>query len=221
MAAQLGLDSVEELEAAIDSMEGIAEDGGEVENIAREARVRSAYLDWCKEYRKQPDESRFPTFSSNYLEMEVFAAEAGKEMALNEYADCTEEEYAKLTAAATQAEQAVSDRQAQKEAERKAAAEKKAEQERQMAKQRAEEAKAAAERRLKLEAEKVALAAEREKAKEERGTLLSCLHIIINFPLVVETHAVLMDCSQACRNGRIRAKKDRRTGEEGSPSSSR
>lgn len=142
-------------------------------------------------------------------------------MALNEYADCTEEEYAKLTAAATQAEQAVSDRQAQKEAERKAAAEKKAEQERQMAKQRAEEAKAAAERRLKLEAEKVALAAEREKAKEERGTLLSCLHIIINFPLVVETHAVLMDCSQACRNGRIRAKKDRRTGEEGSPSSSR
>ena len=82
LAAQLGLSSVEELEAAIDSLEGIADDGGmlEGENLAREARVRSAYLEWCKEYGKEPDESRFTQFSSNYLEMEEYAKESGKSM---------------------------------------------------------------------------------------------------------------------------------------------
>lgn len=98
MAAALGLESVEELEDAIDSMEGIASDGGllEGDNLAREARVRSAYLEWCKEYGKESNEARFQQFSSNYLEMEEFAKESGKEMALNEYADCTEEEYAAM-----------------------------------------------------------------------------------------------------------------------------
>ena len=98
MAAQLGLESVDELEAALDSLEGIADDGGvlEGENLAREARIRSAYLDWCKEYGKEPIESRFVQFSSNFLEMEEYANENGKEMLLNEYADCTEEEYVKL-----------------------------------------------------------------------------------------------------------------------------
>lgn len=99
MAAQLGLESVEELEAAIDSLEGIAPDGGELEpeNLAREARVRSAYLEWCKEYEKDPDETRFTQFSSNYLQMEEYAQESGKAMLLNEYADCTEEEYVQRT----------------------------------------------------------------------------------------------------------------------------
>ena len=46
LAKALGLESVEELEVALDSLEGIAEDGGELdpENLSREARVRSAYL---------------------------------------------------------------------------------------------------------------------------------------------------------------------------------
>ena len=98
MAAQLGLNSVEELEVALDSLEGIAPDGGELDtgDLAREARVRSAYLDWCKENGKEADESRFPTFSANYLEMEEYAKESGKEMLLNDYADCTEEEYTNL-----------------------------------------------------------------------------------------------------------------------------
>jgi hypothetical protein len=89
---------VEELEEIIDSMEGIGPDGGPLEgdNLAREARVRSAYLDWCKEYGKESDEARFQQFSSNYLEMEEFAKESGKEMGLNEFADCTEEEYAAM-----------------------------------------------------------------------------------------------------------------------------
>jgi hypothetical protein len=89
---------VEELEAAIDEMEGIAPDGGVIEgdNLAREARVRSAYLEWCKEYGKESDETRFQQFSKNFLDMEEFAKETGKEMSLNEYADCTEKEYAAL-----------------------------------------------------------------------------------------------------------------------------
>ena len=104
MAAKLGLGSVEELEVAIDSMEGIADDGGELEkdNLAREARIRSAYIEWCKEYGKPQDESRFPQFATNFLAMEEFAKEAGKDMVLNEYADCTEEEYARLTAKKTE-----------------------------------------------------------------------------------------------------------------------
>ena len=95
MAKTLGLESVEELEAALDSMDGIAEDGGELEsdNIAREARVRSAYLGWCKDNGKKPDESRFPAFSNNFLTMENYSKETGKEMILNKYADFTEAEY--------------------------------------------------------------------------------------------------------------------------------
>ena len=50
LAKQLGMDSVEELEEALDAMEGIAADGGAIDTSdVREARVRSAYLDWCKE----------------------------------------------------------------------------------------------------------------------------------------------------------------------------
>jgi hypothetical protein len=96
---QLGLESVEELEVALDSIEGIAEDGGELDttNISREARIRSSYMDWCKKYSKTPDESRFPTFSKNFLAMEEYARENNKEMILNKYADCTEEEYIAIT----------------------------------------------------------------------------------------------------------------------------
>jgi len=98
LAEQLGLDSVEELEQALDAMAGIDTDGGEIDTSdVREARVRSAYLDWCKEYGKTADESRFPTFTSNFLAMEEYAQENGREMVLNKYADCTEDEYRQLT----------------------------------------------------------------------------------------------------------------------------
>ena len=92
------MESIEELEQAIDAMDGIDTDGGEIDTSdVREARVRSSYLDWCKEYGKTSDESRFPTFSSNFLAMEEYAKENGREMVLNKYADCTEEEYRELT----------------------------------------------------------------------------------------------------------------------------
>lgn len=98
LAKALGLSSVEELEEAIDAVQGFDTDGGPLDTSdVREVRVRSAYMDWCKEYGKQPDESRFPTFSSNFLAMEEYANENGREMVLNKYADCTEEEYRKLT----------------------------------------------------------------------------------------------------------------------------
>jgi hypothetical protein len=86
---------VEELEDAIDFLEGIDPEGVEMDDgdLAREARVRSSYMDWCKEFGKESDETRFNQFFKNYLEMEDFSKDTGKEMVLNEFADYTEEEY--------------------------------------------------------------------------------------------------------------------------------
>ena len=88
-------------------MDGIAEDGGELDptNVSREARIRSAYMDWCKEYKKEADEDRFATFSENFLIMEKMSQDSGREVVLNEYADCTEEEYIALTSAKTDPEE--------------------------------------------------------------------------------------------------------------------
>jgi hypothetical protein len=58
-------------------------------------RVRAAYSSWCKMYNKEPDEGRFPKFKGNYLIMERMAIEQGREVSLNEFADCTPEEYRK------------------------------------------------------------------------------------------------------------------------------
>lgn len=101
LAEQLGMGSVEEMEAALDAMEGIADDGGELsDNLVREARVRASYIGWCKENGKEADEMRFQVFMSNFLAMEEYAKESGKQMTLNKYADCTEEEYVSLTSPA-------------------------------------------------------------------------------------------------------------------------
>lgn len=171
MAEKLGLESVEELEVAIDSLEGIAPDGDflDNENLAREARVRSVYLDWCKQFGKEPDESRFPQFSSNFLEMEEFNKESGKEMLLNEYADFTEEEFEKMMNAPETEEEVevtASEEDAEaKVAEEEAAAAAKAEAEAAAAAKAAEEAKAKA-------AAEAAKAAAEAKKKEEEGKWL-------------------------------------------------
>lgn len=168
LAAQLGLDSIEELEAVIDSMEGISPDGTEMEgdNLAREARVRSAYLDWCKEFGKTADEGRFPQFMSNFLEMEEFASESGKEMVLNEYADFTEAEYTALAADQegedTTASSAVAAAKVEKEGEDAAAA--KAEADREAA-ARAAAVKAEREAAAKAAADKKAAALAEQEAK--------------------------------------------------------
>lgn len=143
------------MEKAIDTMEGIAEDGGETksDNIAREARVRSAYLEWCKEFGKKQDEERFKVFSENFLTMEKFSKETGKEMTLNQYADFTEEEYK----AATEAE-------AKKEEEAKNAAEE--------AKKKAEEENAAKAREeaAKIKAAKEKKDMELQKKRDEAAS---------------------------------------------------
>ena len=169
MAEKLGLESVEELEVAIDSLEGIAPDGDflDNENLAREARVRSVYLDWCKQFGKEPDESRFPQFSSNFLEMEEFNKESGKEMLLNEYADFTEEEFEKMMNA-PETEEEVEVTASEEDAEAKVAEEEAAA----AAKAEAEAAaKAAEEAKAKAAAEAAKAAAEAKK-KEEEGKWL-------------------------------------------------
>ena len=60
-------------------------------------RVRTAYSGWCKMYKKEPDEARFPKFKSNYLIMEKLAIQQGREVFLNEFADCTPDEYEKAS----------------------------------------------------------------------------------------------------------------------------
>lgn len=177
MAAQLGLNSVEELELAIDEMEGISEEGTAMEsdNLAREARVRSAYMEWCKEYNKEQDELRFPQFYKNFLEMEEFAKESGKEMVLNEYADFSEEEYTKMTSEKEEKEAAAAKAKADEAAAAKAKAEEEA----------AAKAKAAAEKeaaaRKEAEARKKAEEEEKKKARAEAGTYTPILLAIYAF----------------------------------------
>ena len=180
------MESVDELEVALDSMAGVAEDGGELDptNLSREARIRAAYLDWCKEYGKEPDEERFPTFSSNFLVMESYAQENGKDMQLNKYADCTEEEYVALTTGAEVTveeveepaveEEEVVEAQAEEEEVVEEVVDSVAEEEAAAAAEAAEkaeaEAKAAAEKaeaEAKAAVEKAKAAAEKKKQEEE------------------------------------------------------
>lgn len=172
---------MDELEAAIDSMEGIAPDGGPIEgdSLAREARVRSAYIDWCKEYGKEQDEARFQQFSANFLDMEEYAKETGKEMALNEYADCTEEEYAALAQgmdAVKEAESAIKAAEEElkaKAVEDEAAAKKAAEAEAKAAaaaEAAAKRAEAEAKRKAEIEAKKKAAEEAKQAALAEKGT---------------------------------------------------
>jgi hypothetical protein len=66
----------------------------------------TAYQEWCHNYNKEPDRIRFATFSSNYMAMRESAQNSGKELRLNEYADCTAEEYSRITSRQKAAEEA-------------------------------------------------------------------------------------------------------------------
>lgn len=168
LAEKLGFKTVYEMEAAIDSMQGISEEGVEIEsdNIAREARIRSAYMDWCKEYGKDSNEDRFKIFYDNFLTMEKFAQETGREMSLNQYADWTEGEYRAASKARAE-EEAISDK-AKEEALNKAAEEKNIAEAENVAKANAIEEKAASEKQSKEERNERADAAKRAMASEER-----------------------------------------------------
>merc|ERR1712151_220899 len=72
-------------------------DGGDLDtSVAREARIRSEYLEWCKKYDKTNDEARFQIFSENFLQLEEYSKENDVPMKLNKYADLTEDEYMEL-----------------------------------------------------------------------------------------------------------------------------
>lgn len=146
-------------------LDGVAPDGGELESntdISREARIRSAYMEWCNSYNKEPDESRFRTFSKNFLTMEQYSKEEGKKMQLNKFADCTEAEYATLREKAKAAP--VDDAIAKEKAEAEAAAKAEAAKAEAAKTAAAEAAKAEA---AKAEAEAAAKVAEQKKKVDE------------------------------------------------------
>jgi hypothetical protein len=59
--------------------------------------IRFIYDEWCEAYGKEPDEGRFAVFVENYARIEAWAEESGEEATLNVFADCTEEEYLRLS----------------------------------------------------------------------------------------------------------------------------
>ena len=42
------------------------------------ARVHPVYLDWCRKFSKEPNDSRFATFASNYIKQENAKAREDK-----------------------------------------------------------------------------------------------------------------------------------------------
>lgn len=107
LAEELGLESVEELEDALDAMAGISSEGIELEgaDIAKEAKIRSEYMTWAKKFGRDQSEERFQIFSANFVQMEEYSASQGKAMELNQYADLTAEEYSELMNPTTEEEE--------------------------------------------------------------------------------------------------------------------
>jgi hypothetical protein len=99
--------SLEEFEAALAIyQQSVTTSGGALDNrtVQQEAKLRAsyvecrkAYLAWCAQYNKQEEALRFATFAANYLAMKEYARSSksggGRQLVLNEYADCTKEEY--------------------------------------------------------------------------------------------------------------------------------
>jgi hypothetical protein len=77
----------------------------ELESLVRASyqECRNVYIEWCQTYGKQEEALRFATFSSNYIAMRQFANQAGTELRLNQYADCTKDEYSSLVNAPSEA----------------------------------------------------------------------------------------------------------------------
>lgn len=69
-------------------------------SLFRKSQLLTAYLDWCRNYGSQPSENRFQQFSQNYAKMEAVAQQTGQFPAFNAFADYSEEEFARMNAAA-------------------------------------------------------------------------------------------------------------------------
>ena len=62
-----------------------------------EALIRSEYIAWVQQFGKSADEARYQIFKKNYMIQAEYANQTGKTFRLNEYADCTEEEFAQMS----------------------------------------------------------------------------------------------------------------------------
>merc|ERR1711935_763406 len=63
-------------------------------------RIRTDYVQWLSDNEKELDEERYQVFAKNYVALEKFAKANGRELVLNAYADCTEQEYRTRTGTA-------------------------------------------------------------------------------------------------------------------------
>ena len=107
----LSLDEYKAIQGALDEVKGdtlpasmnqgqeIADKQNDDEDVSegRWDPIRRIYSDWCKQYGKEQDESRYPNFSTNFLALAQHCSNSGTEVDLNEYADCTQQEHSKLT----------------------------------------------------------------------------------------------------------------------------
>jgi len=78
---------------SFDQNQDIIDSGSPEEPLIQARRIQQAYREWCEFYEKIPNEERLGIFASNYLAVEVFHKKTGRPLALNEFADLTEEEY--------------------------------------------------------------------------------------------------------------------------------
>jgi hypothetical protein len=62
-------------------------------NRDAEAIIRSQYSNWLQKFGKLPDESRYVAFRNNFIAVEEYGVKYGKFYMLNEFADCTEQEF--------------------------------------------------------------------------------------------------------------------------------
>jgi hypothetical protein len=74
-----------------------------LEDVERERKLQAfyeecpgAYDGWCAHFGNEADSMRFEAFSNNYVAMRIFSERTGKDLELNQYADCTKEEYSRI-----------------------------------------------------------------------------------------------------------------------------
>jgi hypothetical protein len=62
-------------------------------DVEEQERIRSAYREWCRENKKEYQESRLDIFAINLKVVESYRRETGKVVKLNRYADLSPDEY--------------------------------------------------------------------------------------------------------------------------------
>ena len=83
---RLGLKNVEELQSVLDTIDQLSDATDNVEQtlLEKKSNIRTAYIDWCKQFNKKIDETRFITFSDNYDKFEKYFKEKNSPIKLNQ-----------------------------------------------------------------------------------------------------------------------------------------